>query len=222
MDSIGHSWTYGWRVTKGHNLRLFKKKDRHQDRYTRSNILRGSENNKDWGPGCWLGEHRDNTNNKIEILSYFNSVGSTPTVTFETKTGIYDTGESGHYTKPIKISIIKQRPKTYQSLCTSIILVNWHFHWWNPDSKANRLSKCLIKIDDRKHISTKMSNINYLCFQYIKVIFSLQFINPQNRTTRKRNNEAIATLGTCRIIVVLGPYIPAKSESGYASTLKIS
>ena len=58
------------------------------------------ENNKDWVPVLWLGEPRYKTNNKIEILSYVNSVGSTPPITLEPITVIACTGESVHYIKP--------------------------------------------------------------------------------------------------------------------------
>ena len=61
----------------------------------------GLEKNKDWRPVWFLGEPRDNTNNKIEILSYANSVASTPPITVEPKTVISDTGESLNHINPI-------------------------------------------------------------------------------------------------------------------------
>ena len=42
-------------------------KDEHQDRDTRSNTLVGKDNNEYCSPVWWLGDPRDNTDNKIEI-----------------------------------------------------------------------------------------------------------------------------------------------------------
>ena len=47
-----------------------------------------------------LGGPRYKTNNKIEILSYVNSVRPTPLITLEPKILIVDKGVVGHYIKP--------------------------------------------------------------------------------------------------------------------------
>ena len=66
-------------------------------------LLGVSDNQKDWVPECWLGEPRDNKNNKKEIVCYLNYVRETPLRIVEPKTRITDTGVSVHYMKPIKI-----------------------------------------------------------------------------------------------------------------------
>ena len=96
-----------------------------------------------------------------------------------------------------------------------------NFNLWHPDFKIKCFYHRLSNINNRKHILTTMSKINYLCFYRRKEGLGLQSGNPKNSIIRKRNSEASATLGTCRIIGFLCLYISAKSASGYASTLKI-
>ena len=57
---------------------------------------------------------RDNTNNKIELLSYDNSIGSTSLITLEPKTGIAYTGSIGHCIEPIDPHEQKQQKNQSQ------------------------------------------------------------------------------------------------------------
>ena len=92
-----------------------------------------------------------------------------------------------------------QSPRYYY--CTIIILVNRQFHQWKPDCKTNWLSNWLIITDYWKHLLTRMSSSNYLCFHFRKGSFSLQFRKKQNSTIRKRYDEANETIGTYQKII---------------------
>ena len=61
-----------------------------------------------------LGEPSDKSINKIEILSYVNSVGQSPPITLEFIKVKSDTSVSGHYIKTKKTSC-KKLQKTHQS-----------------------------------------------------------------------------------------------------------